>query len=294
MRAELADVGALHALPDAGFEFGTLADYHSLLSSGTGACCRLGCCDAAALRRHRASLQVCGYASVFGVDYAIGDGKLERVKAGAFDLTVPIFATFLHDNGPKYASTQDRTLQVWQDAYGLAFAFNLASTWNGLALARSISAGTFRSASVNFTARTVEQRVEHGRTVEVVTAATIDELSIHPSGANPLACVWPSVEEVEALPPFVATSEPRWASGAWGGSSQPIQGSGPSPGHRPASWPRSTGLGHGREEAAMTRRLGAASRVAPTVLRCVTAASGLSADVHLPCPPAAQATDSST
>ena len=32
VRAGLADVGALHALPDAGFEFGTLAEYESLLS----------------------------------------------------------------------------------------------------------------------------------------------------------------------------------------------------------------------------------------------------------------------
>ena len=117
----------LHALPDAGFEFGTLADYHSLLSHVEPAHARGWAAVMPPLYDDTGPpLQVCGYAVVFNVDYSIGDGRLERVKAGAFDLSVPIFATFLHDDGPKYASTWDRTLQVWQDDYGLAFAFKLA------------------------------------------------------------------------------------------------------------------------------------------------------------------------
>ena len=35
VRAGLAEVGAAHALPDAGFEFGTLGDFHSLVSTWT-------------------------------------------------------------------------------------------------------------------------------------------------------------------------------------------------------------------------------------------------------------------
>ena len=199
-------------------------------------------------------LFVQGYASVFGTVYDGGNGSLERVEPGAFDLSKPVYATFQHDGGPAYACTRDRTLRLWSNAHGLAFAFKLANTWTGLSLGNSIRRGVFRACSVCMANMTVEQEHQGARSVDVIRRAEVVEISICASACNPATAVWVSDEDLSAMPPFVASARARWTVGRMG---QQVAANRAKAKHRPTGQRHGIGrprVGFGCEDAAMRRK----------------------------------------
>lgn len=158
-------------------------------------------------------LRVRGYASVFDRTYG-RTGDMVRIAPGAFaDLTDSgIYACYGHDPEHRFASVGAGTLRIWQDSYGLAFDFEVPSSWGGIWLASRIRAGEFREASMML--ETLESRrvVENSRDVEVVTRGSIREISITAAGANPWTCVWLD-DEGEDLHPYAAGARARWQAG---------------------------------------------------------------------------------
>jgi HK97 family phage prohead protease len=155
-----------------------------------------------------------GYASTFGNPYTIDGGLLERVESGAFGDVGPCFATFGHAPNQAFARTQDGTLRLFEDGFGLGFEARLPPTWNALGLVRGIAGGNFRQASVCFDHGTkVERVVENGRTVNVVESARLLELSIVAAAANDRTAVWVDAEDPANLPPQVRQTRARWQAG---------------------------------------------------------------------------------
>lgn len=158
-------------------------------------------------------VRVCGYATVYDQPYDIGDGLLESVAPGAFDLSGSVFATAGHDHLRCFGRTDDGSLEVWSDRYGLAFQFPLQNSWGGISLARAIANGHYRHASVNFASMRVEEKVVAGLPVNRVVGATISELSLTGRPANPATAAWLSTEDPDALPPRIAEARWRWRAG---------------------------------------------------------------------------------
>jgi HK97 family phage prohead protease len=154
-----------------------------------------------------------GYASVFNRLYDIGNGVMERVHPGAFDLSGGIFVTFDHDHDRRFAHTGDKSLALWQDSVGLGFQFKLPGTWGGLSLARWVANNTFRGVSVHFISRVVDRKREGTLAVDDVLSARISEVSVTPTPANAATAVWTTAEDPAALPAFVADARARWQLG---------------------------------------------------------------------------------
>jgi uncharacterized protein len=162
------------------------------------------------------TVRVCGYASVFGVVYQIGAAQ-ERIAPGTFNLGhYETCALFAHEHNWRIGWTRDRSLQLWQDSYGLAFQLDVPATHSGLGLVDGIKRGNFRGCSFhNADDRAVAFDVvnEHGREVHVVRRINVDEISICPAGRNPEAVCWLDAEDPEALPPHIRDARSRWLKG---------------------------------------------------------------------------------
>ena len=160
-------------------------------------------------------VRVCGYASVFGVDYETERGW-QRIAAGAFDLArYPIFAALDHDHGQQLGRI-GHGLRLWQDRHGLAFELNLPATQMGLAVARGVRRGLYRAASFSSPpdgVRTVRVVREHGRAVNVIDGLRVDEVSLVTAGANPEAVTWLDHEQDDDLPAHVREARARWLAG---------------------------------------------------------------------------------
>jgi uncharacterized protein len=163
-----------------------------------------------------APVRICGFASIFGVTYELG-GMLERIVPGAFDTTrFEVFACFDHDDRHRLAWTRDRSLKVWQDAHGLAFAATVPSSWSALSLLEGVRGGVFRACSFrcgDVDAIKSEVVVERGQPVRVIKRIAVDEVSICPAGANPETTCWLSTEGPEDLPPHIRDARARWIRG---------------------------------------------------------------------------------
>jgi HK97 family phage prohead protease len=161
-------------------------------------------------------VQICGYASVFNVLYDLA-GTLERIAPGAFNLgRYETAALFAHEHDWRIGWTRDRSLQLWQDSFGLAFRLDVPATHGGLGLVQGIRANNFRECSFhNADDRAVAFDVvnEGGREVHVVRRININELSICPAGRNPEAVCWLDAEDPEDLPPHVRHARAQWLKG---------------------------------------------------------------------------------
>jgi HK97 family phage prohead protease len=161
-----------------------------------------------------APVLVQGYGATFRNLYAIDGGLLERVEPGAFSDVGPCFATFDHAPDQAFARTQDSTLRLFEDGFGLGFEARLPATWGALGLVRGITSGTFRQASVCFDHGTkVVQVVENGRTVNVVKSARLREISIVAGGANDRTAMWIDAEDPADLPEHLRQIRAWWRVG---------------------------------------------------------------------------------
>jgi uncharacterized protein len=161
-------------------------------------------------------VKIQGYASVYGVAYEIGD-NLERIAPGAFNLGhYETCALFAHEHNWRIGWTRDRSLQLWQDSYGLAFQLDVPSTHSGLGLMDGIRRGHFRGCSFhNADDRAVAFDVvnEGGREIHVIRRINVDEISICPAGRNPEASCWLNVEHPEYLAPHARHARVQWHKG---------------------------------------------------------------------------------
>lgn len=159
-------------------------------------------------------LRVQGYACAFGKPYWLADDQVwESVEPGAFDLTSPrpVPVLFAHLPGRQYSP---RAI-LWQDEHGLAFEFDVPSSWVGMQLAQSIRRGNIRQASVCFAAggRRVRRRVVAGVETDVVIGARLSEISMVNTAANPWSSVWLDDETGDELGGELATDRARWILG---------------------------------------------------------------------------------
>jgi HK97 family phage prohead protease len=162
-----------------------------------------------------APIRIRGYTGVFNSVYTFdGGSKLERVVPGAFALGGrSVRMAYGHDDR-RFASTADGSLQLWQDAHGLAFeAVVAASSAVARGLVAGVRRGEFRGASVCFSARDVRRVIDRGREVEVVVRGEISEVSLTGEPADPETAVWIADEDPDELPPHVALAQARWTVG---------------------------------------------------------------------------------
>lgn len=97
---------------------------------------------------------------------------------------------FGHDARFRCASTARRTLSVWSDETGLAFAADPVGS-NGEWLVRKIAQREMDAVSIGMQAGfKIETRIFDGHDCDVVTSFRIDEISVVPRGADPWARVW--------------------------------------------------------------------------------------------------------
>jgi HK97 family phage prohead protease len=161
-------------------------------------------------------VKIQGYASVFGTTYLLGD-TLERIAPGAFNLGhYETCALFAHEHDWRIGWTRDRTLQLWQDSFGLAFRLDVPATHGGLGLIQGIRANNFRGCSFhNADDRAVISDLvnEGGREIHVVRRINVDEISICPAGRNPEACCWLDAEDPEDLPAHIRFARAQWLKG---------------------------------------------------------------------------------
>ena len=88
-----------------------------------------------------------GYATCFH-ETSCTDPPL-RFLPGCFMLNgQSVSALFEHEPGQRFGHTRDRTLRLFQDAFGLGFELDAPATWNSLGLLKSITAGHFRECSI--------------------------------------------------------------------------------------------------------------------------------------------------
>lgn len=97
-----------------------------------------------------------GYAAIFNSEASLGDFS-EVIRAGAFTKSLGagsnIRALYHHDSQALLGTTRGGTLQLREDAHGLAFTLALPSTTHGKDLAILVDRGDVSGCSFGFTVR---------------------------------------------------------------------------------------------------------------------------------------------
>jgi phage head maturation protease len=99
-------------------------------------------------------------------------------------------------------------LEIWEDAYGLAFSFRPPETAYGFV--SGIAQGRYAQCSVGFLPIV---KVDEGAGVDAIVSGHLNEISIVPRGACPGAICWHSGNGVAALPPAARAVLPGWEVG---------------------------------------------------------------------------------
>lgn len=152
-----------------------------------------------------------GYGGVFD-QVAIIDGIAETIAPGAFDTSRcwDVKALWGTHEGEAFARTQDHSLSIFQDDYGLGFEMRLAANRPGvLSIQRAIDLGEVTRASVNFCH--IEGQEADGR--RRIGAARIDHIALVWNAAYEGTGVWLAEAGAEALPPRLADLAQRWERG---------------------------------------------------------------------------------
>lgn len=97
--------------------------------------------------------KVTGYAAVFNADADLGE-FVERIQPGAFKRSLDsrrnIRALYDHQSGAVLGSTQAGTLELREDAKGLAFTLELPDTTTGRDVAELVKRGDVAGCSFGF------------------------------------------------------------------------------------------------------------------------------------------------
>ncbi|WP_082458036.1 HK97 family phage prohead protease [Sphingomonas sp. Leaf10] len=118
---------------------------------------------------------------------------------------------FMHRGTQVVGTGKDIDLDIWADAYGLAFAFTPPETAYDLVC--GIARGTYDQCSAGFTCLERATARHGGSELDDIGSAVLREISICPSGACPGAVCWHSGNAIDALSPVAASLLPGWHRG---------------------------------------------------------------------------------
>jgi HK97 family phage prohead protease len=164
--------------------------------------------------------EIRGYAAVFNqtsLELYDDDGEpfIEVIKADAFRFLIhAIRADVLHCPNILCGSTVDRSLQVWQDPSGLAFALDVEATQGGRALRDMVSDGGVSQMSVGLIIKdsTITQD-ETGRRVREINNADVDHISFVDRGIYEETSCWVAGTAPDRLSPKLRAASRHWCLG---------------------------------------------------------------------------------
>ena len=121
--------------------------------------------------------KVTGYAALFNSDADLGEFR-ERIAPGAFRSSLAanrnIRALYNHDSGAVLGTTQGNTLELREDAKGLAFSLELPNTTVGNDVAELVRRGDVSGCSFGFRVKQGGDRWEIRSGVSVRTLLDVD------------------------------------------------------------------------------------------------------------------------
>lgn len=151
---------------------------------------------------------LCGYAARFGVvthPVSAVRPRPVRFEMGCFEIgdpkQIPIW--FMHRDWQSYGAGDDLKLELWQDAYGLAFTF--IPPPNAYSLVSGIAEGRYSECSVGFGAPPFG-----GSSFQSIELTQLREISICPEGACPGTAIWTSANERSHLPANARAVYDQW------------------------------------------------------------------------------------
>jgi hypothetical protein len=167
-----------------------------------------------------------GYACPFGTPAVIGD-RLEQFEAGAFSAllskspTIDLRWESHEPEAPQLASTADGSLTFFEDETGLGFEarLDMSDFWNWSRV-RSITQKKNPMSLVSvgglFISSSRRETLNIGQ-VTVVTAASIDHITICKDAAYRSTAVWPTHLPIEDAPWKIQNLASQWTEGrgAW-------------------------------------------------------------------------------
>ena len=163
------------------------------------------------LDAHGQPLKIVGYACLFDTPITIA-GQTEVIAPGAFLPSLRyganVRACIDHRRSATWASADDGTLRLWQDATGLAFTAMVPASLEGRGLARAVADGCIGS-SFYFRPFKTEQTASG----YIVQAATLTEISLTTSPAYPTRAWLVPFESMNYMPDHALFLRRRWIGG---------------------------------------------------------------------------------
>jgi phage head maturation protease len=161
-------------------------------------------------------LVLAGYAATWLTAYR-ADGRLERIARNGIDHRRHQVALCVeHDPGIQLATQRDKSLELWNDAHGLAFRAVLPSRLGMLPIARAVATGGLDGVSIHWPGGGLPRaRLDQvdGREILTVESVAIDEVSLCYSPANASTLAWIETAPEEDHPPHVQAARARWRHG---------------------------------------------------------------------------------
>lgn len=120
---------------------------------------------------------------------------------------------FMHRNAQSFGQGDALGLEIWEDNYGLAFAFTPPSS--AYSMVCGVADGRYAQCSVGIS---IEQSAVEpiGAGVEAISSARLNEISICPRGACPGTACWHAAHVTYGLPPHAQALLPTWVRGRLG------------------------------------------------------------------------------
>ncbi len=164
-----------------------------------------------------------GYAAPFNQQAFVADsggGFNERILPRAFSGMLrdgrPVALQFdTHDPAPALARSQDGTLTLFEDDYGLGFEASLPDTQGNWSICRSVIR-THGYCSVNFakcSARRLAQKGSWGTATDEIDWAEIDHITIAERAVYKGTSIWPAHCDLDRAPHRIQDAADRWAQG---------------------------------------------------------------------------------
>jgi phage head maturation protease len=144
---------------------------------------------------------------------ADGAPVISITAPGAIKISRPdVPVLFSHDASRRYASTRESTLDVWADAYGLAFEFIPPSTPRGFSLVCGITEQRYCECSCGLdNVAAYEGGVGSHRLL--IVDADLTEISVLPRGGCPGSACWSSASPLHGLSAAAREALPHWLAG---------------------------------------------------------------------------------
>lgn len=121
---------------------------------------------------------------------------------------------FMHRSAQVVGVGSDLNLQIWPDAYGLAFSFTPPST--AYSLVCGIADGRYAECSVGCIVESSNVASQAGVVFDSISAATLSEITICPRGACPGTACWHAANVPQGLPAHASAVLPQWLRGRVG------------------------------------------------------------------------------